>query len=87
MNQTRKISTTVKIAQPGITPPRMMLRTVEASFPSLVFSFEGCSEEPMVVWSILLWQEQIEKKVDADGSSRRIKRMKEDRCCVATVDW
>lgn len=61
MNQTRKISTTVKIAQPGMTPSKMMLKTVEASFPSLVFSFEGCSGEPMVVCLVAFRHEQIGK--------------------------
>lgn len=51
MYQTRKISTTVKTAQPGMTTPSMMLRTFEASFPSLIFSlaFEGCPGVPIVV--------------------------------------
>lgn len=47
MKQTTKISTTVNKAQPRTMTPKIMLRRVEASFPSLVFPVEGCSGEPM----------------------------------------
>lgn len=70
LNQTRKISTSVNMAQTGMTTPKIVLGTFEASFPLSLLSFEDCSGEPMVGWLLFTDKKRVQNEFGVGSSSK-----------------
>lgn len=85
VNQTRKISMTVKTAQPGIATPKIVLRAFEASSPSIIVIFGGCFGESMVGCFLVLQRKWTEDRSGVDGFPKHVRFIKEDKCCVAIL--